>query len=565
MLILIAGIKLKNMNEINVSRFSGFMKPKEAEQKQKQPDKKRILGYTRVSSKRQIEGYSIEEQERSIREFAKAHDYELIDIKGGQYESAKGDFTRKEFKALIELATKMKPKPYAIAIKFISRFSRSGGNAIGLVEELVSEKGIHLIETSTGLCTNNEDEKIQIFDKLLDALKENKERLKRTLPGMKSFVEDGNWLGKAPLGYDTYGKRVLDDNKLRGKQKIVLNKEGEHLREAWKWKVMGWTDAQIKQELWDRYKMKISICRLGYIWQNPFYAGVSTNSLLDHPIKGKWEAIVSEEDFFKVNYKEDPLKARSYNTEGNLEYPLAHFAVCSKCGHIMVGYTNKKRGISYYKCKTCTKNFNADTLRHSRNKGLNDVFAEMLSDYSLDKRFKQPMIDMVSETLCGGDNVEQCIKTLTKGIADIKAKEDALDEKYFIDNTCPKDKYESMSAKLVAERGRLEVEKDELVRKSSNSFESVENAIDTICKTHSYWKLEDLAIKKRVQEMVFPQGILINPENREVLTPEINPFFIKKPCNSNGCEEGEQKNKADFQPYSQAVAGMRIELMTSGL
>lgn len=549
---------------MNLERFNGFLRPKATANQAVQPERKRIIGYTRVSSKRQIEGYSIEEQERSIRDFSKEHGYELIDVVGGKYESAKGDFTRKEFSALYEKVTKMKPKPYAIAIKFISRFSRSGGGAIGLVEDLVTNKGINLIETSTGISTNTEDGKIQIYDKLLDALKENKQRLERTLPGMKSFVEAGNWLGKAPFGYDTYGKRVLDGDKLRGKQKIVLNEQGKHLREAWQWKVLGRSDSAISKELEIRYGIKLTICRLGYIWKNPFYAGICVNSLLDKPVKGKWEAIVSEEDFFKINSREDPLKARSYNTEGKAEYPLAHFAVCTKCGHVLVGYTNKKKGIHYYKCKTCNKNYNADTLGHSRNKGINDVFSEMLSLYSLDERFKAPLKDMIRETMCGGNKVEQCIKTLDKQIDEIKAKESALDDKYVYEGF-PKDKYDSMMAKLNAEKIRLELERDDLLKKSSNSFEEVENAIDTICKIHTYWKLEDLETKKRIQELVFPQGIQINPENREVLTPETNPFFVKNPCNSISCDGEKEKSKADFQSCSQAVAGMRIELMTSGL
>ncbi len=100
------------MSEINLNRFSGFIKPKESEQKGlSQPEKKRIIGYTRVSSKRQIDGYSIDEQDKNIREFAAANGYELIDVLGGKYESAKGDFTRKEFTALYEKVTKMRPKP----------------------------------------------------------------------------------------------------------------------------------------------------------------------------------------------------------------------------------------------------------------------------------------------------------------------------------------------------------------------------------------------------------------------------------------------------------------------
>lgn len=554
-----------NMNEINLERFKGFVKPNEDEKRwYAQSEKKRIIGYTRVSSKQQTKGYSIEEQDKNIREFAATNGYELIDVLGGKYESAKGDFTRKEFTALYNQVIKMKPKPYGIAIKFISRFSRSGGGAIGLVEDLVTNKGIHLIETSTGLCTNTLDGKIRVYDKLLDALKENKERLERTLPGMKSFVSEGNWLGKAPLGYDTYGTRVSDSDKLRGKQKIVLNKQGERLREAWKWKVLGWSDAQIAKELNDRYGMNVSICRLGYIWRNPFYAGVCVSKLIGKPVKGNWEAIVSEEDFFKINYKEDPLKARKYNTEGKAEYPLAHFAICAKCGHIMVGYTNRKRGIHYYKCKTCRKNYNADTLTHSRNKGLNDVFSELLSDYTPEERFKAPMIDMVKEMMCGGNNLELCKKSLKKQIEDIKKKEESLEEKYLFDGF-PKEKYEVMSAKLQRERGRYEMELEELVEQSSNSYDEVEKAIDIIYKSHIYWKLEDIETKKRVQELVFPQGILINPDNREVLTPEVNPLFVKNHCNSSDCEDTKNESKTDSVPCSHSVAGMRIELMTSGL
>ena len=553
------------MKEVNLEKFNGFMKPKEKPQQAKKIEKKRIIGYTRVSSKRQIEGFSIEEQERSIREFAKANNYDLIDIKGGQYESAKGDFTRKEFKALIEMCTKMKPKkPYAIAIKFISRFSRSGGSAIGLVDDLVTKNGIHLIETSTGICTDNDEGKIQIYHKLLDAWEENKQLLERTLPGMKSFLEAGNWLGKTPFGYDTYGKRVIDDDKLRGKQKIVLNKDGEHLKEAWRWKVLGWSDAQIKKELWDRYKMKISICRLGYIWKNPFYAGVCISKLLDKPVRGNWEAIVSEQDFLKINHKDDGFKERSYNTEGNAEYPLAHFAVCSQCGRILVGYTNKKRGISYYKCMTCRKNYNADTLEHSRNKGINDVFADVLKQYSLDARFKEPVKYNVTELICGDISIDECIKELDKQIDEISNKEEALDEKYAYEGF-PKAKYDVMSTKLQDEKLRLELERDELVERKSNSVDDVENVIEIICNTLKYWKLDDLGTKKMVQETVFPQGILINPENREVLTREVNPFFVKKDCKSTDYEVKKKMSEADNQSRLHSVAGMRIELMTSGL
>jgi len=45
----------------------------------------------------------------------------------------------------------------------MSCFSRSGGNAIGLVNHLVEEQGVHLIEVSSGLSTINERAKLRFM------------------------------------------------------------------------------------------------------------------------------------------------------------------------------------------------------------------------------------------------------------------------------------------------------------------------------------------------------------------------------------------------------------------
>ena len=545
------------MESVDLERFNGFIKKDSNNKQQSKPENIRIIGYTRVSTKRQIEGYSIEDQLKNIREFAIKNNYELIDIINGEYESAKGDFTRKEFSRLYNTAVNMTPRPYAIAIKFISRFSRSD-RSIGLVDDLVFNKGIHLLETSSGICTDTVEGRIIIYEKLIESEKENIIRLERTLPGMKTFLELGNWLGKAPLGYSTYGKRVVDDTKLRGKQTIVLNEDGEHLKDAWKWKIMGWSNAQIRQELWDKYQMKVSVKRLSCIWQNPFYAGICINKLMDKPVKGNWEPIVSEKDFLKINHKEDPGTIRKYQSEGNIGYPLAHFAICSKCGRLMVGYTNKRKGISYYKCNSCNHNYNADTLKHSLTKGINDVFSDMLNQYSCDERLKEALFDTVVEKMCGGNAVKEYLENLDKQIKEIKNKEDKLYKKYVYEDF-PKDKYETMLSELLDEKSILEVKRDEIIEKKSNSLEDVKKSIDTICNVHIFWKLGDLESKKKIQEMVFPEGISINPDTREVLTNAVNPFFILKQCNSTDCDSKKNENDAILKHHSHFVSGKGIE------
>ena len=60
--------------------------------------------YTRVSSKTQFErNGSIDTQLEESKGFAEKNNLEIVKTFGGSYESAKGDFTRKEFKSLIDI------------------------------------------------------------------------------------------------------------------------------------------------------------------------------------------------------------------------------------------------------------------------------------------------------------------------------------------------------------------------------------------------------------------------------------------------------------------------------
>jgi len=165
-----------------------------------------VWSYTRVSSKEQFtNNSSVTNQTEHNYMFAKGHKFSISEKFGGTYESAKSDFTRKEFKRLIEKIKSCKKKPYAILVFKMSRFSRSGGNAIGLVNQLVEELGVHLIETSTGNSTTTERGKVAIYESLFHAYKENLERMEIIRPAMKTFIKNGGRFGSAPLGYDHYG------------------------------------------------------------------------------------------------------------------------------------------------------------------------------------------------------------------------------------------------------------------------------------------------------------------------------------------------------------------------
>ncbi len=211
-------------------------------------DNRNVMIYTRVSSKEQATNYSLDNQEIAAVNYAQKHGYIITQKFGGTYESASGDFTRKEFSRLIKEVKKAKKKPFAILIFIMSRFSRTGGNAIAMASELVDGLGVNLIEVSTGESTITERGKLEIYNKLLKAREETLNKLEVSIPGMTRFLEAGNWLGNVPRGYDHFGPRVNDINKIRKTQEIKLNAEGKLLQKAWGWKLSGERDYIIKEK-----------------------------------------------------------------------------------------------------------------------------------------------------------------------------------------------------------------------------------------------------------------------------------------------------------------------------
>jgi len=71
-----------------------------------------VWTYTRVSSKLQYDkNGSVDTQKNSAKICADENGYTITEVFGGTYESAKGDFTRKEFKKLIDKVKKAKTDP----------------------------------------------------------------------------------------------------------------------------------------------------------------------------------------------------------------------------------------------------------------------------------------------------------------------------------------------------------------------------------------------------------------------------------------------------------------------
>jgi DNA invertase Pin-like site-specific DNA recombinase len=518
---------------------------------------KEVWIYTRVSSKDQESNKSLKNQVTNAKEYCNDNNLVAVKTFGGTYESANGDFTRKEFKRLIEEIKKEKTKPFAILINTISRFSRTGGGGVGLANELVEKFGVNLIEVSTGKSTETEDGKIEIYKGLLQARQDNLDRLRITIPGMKKFLQEGNWLGKAPKGYDTYGTRVKNYKRHNDIQKIVVNNDGKLLKKAWKWKLQGDKDYEIRKRLSD-LGLEISKQALSSIWRNPFYCGVLVHKMLDgEVVHGKWEKLVSQQEFLIVQQILEGNNFGYKQDKSNPNRPLNGFIYCSRCGNKLTGYEVKKKGLHYYKCQHCKGgSINANTSMKSVDKGANNLFAELLANFKLPEElfpvFKE-QLKLTFETLTGDSNSEE--EALKQRKNNLESELKKLKRRFAMGEIDDREIYNELKTEFEEKIGQINQKIEKLESKISNLEKYINFSMIVSQNINKYWESEDIETKKRVQELVFPEGVSLDMSKRQYLTTKANVIFEINQVISRDYKSSKNKKPTNFVGGSALVAG----------
>jgi site-specific DNA recombinase len=527
----------------------------------KGPDKKinynkEVWLYTRVSSKDQEVNKSLENQKDAGYLFAASNKYIITETFGGTFESASGDFTRKEFSKLVEAIRRAKKKPFALLIYTMSRFSRTGGNGISLAHDLVEVMGVNLIEVSTGKNTITPEGRLEIYNGLLKASQENIDRLKVTLPGMKKGLESGMWFGHAPLGYVHYGPRVKNKKFFAEFQRIEKSTDAPLVKLAWEMKLRGEQDFVIIKHL-EKLGLKINKQRISKMWRNPFYVGIGVNKLLDGKVVyGNWDKYVSESEFLIV---QEILKGNKfgYKTEkSNPNRPLAGFICCIKCGGKMTGYEVKERGLHYYKCQKClSMSINAMDSVGGKKAGAHELFVKLLKNYELTPELIEPFKAQLKltygtlneEKSMGQDGLTSELEKLNSGLKSLKRK-------YALEGL-EKDLYEEFKEEL---EGKIHLINQKLEREAcgvSNISKYINVSTQVLENLTSYWIQGDLDTKRKIQELVFPEGIFIETKKRQYLTKKINSVFNVMSVLSRVATDGNKNSPDDLSEESLLVAG----------
>ncbi len=537
-----------SMNDIGLFQPFAIGKAKKADS-----GNKRCILYTRVSSKAQEDRTSLEVQARTCQQFAERSGYEIVAEFGNRGESAKSGSVRKDFEEMLAFARKKANQIRYIIFYDYSRFSREGGSAIVVKEELKSKYGI-TIKSATMPINNEEVYGSGMEDQqLIWAKQENDIRRKRCVDGIKAKLRQGHWCGHVPMGYIRANKAIELD-----KTKAPLIKKAF----TWKYEDPALTSEEIRRKLKAR-GLDIPRNSMSLLLRNPFYCGMIANNLLEgEVIQGKHEPIISPEIFLAVN---GILKSNNSNgytvTEENNALPLKRFLICEHCGTPFTGYIAKKKNgkvrnnpLPYYNCRgrECKSNVNANSL--------GEKFLKELAQFTIKDEFI-PIITMELEATMIQMNSEKFkeAEVMERRLKEINGKLTRLKERFVLHEEISRADYDEFSEQLRAEKQTILKELELVQQKSSNLLKDIEECVQICRNLAAMWEKGDYRDRQRVQKLAFPEGMYYSKKTDTVRTPRVNELIRISSQLSNVLGQKRTGESICVDASSRWVAGTGLE------
>lgn len=477
----------------------------------KSSDNLNCVVYTRVSTKEQAEtNLSLDTQYKACMAYAVKRGFSVIQKFGGTYESAKND-ERKEFKRMLDFVKRSKEAIGYIIVYSVDRFSRSGANAIYIADQLKT-LGIKIIAVSQQVDTGTASGVFQQNIQFIFSQYDNDLRREKCIAGMREKLLQGQWMGATPTGFNLM--------RVNGEQKITPNETGKLIAKAFLWKAeerLNHTEISVRLE---SMGVKLSEKRLTEIFRNPFYCGYISHSMLNGEIvKGKHEALVSQQTFLKVNnlLKENPQGFSQKKADAKL--PLKKFISCSACETTWTGYLVKKKGKYYYKCnrKGCKCNKNAEKMH--------ELFIEYLKSFSSDPKNHEPLTMQLKLTFeYMNKQNESNHHLLDTKLKEANDKLHKVQERFAL-GEIDKEIYDRVSGKLKEEKEAVERESANAEIKLSNLDKYADHTMQMAENLGKMWDSPDFSVQQHLQYLLFPEGVSYDWKNHVYRTPKVNSVF----------------------------------------
>ena len=468
--------------------------------------KKGII-YCRVSSNEQVQGTSLDSQERACLDYATKNNIEVVKVFVERGESATATNRTEFLKALEFCRLNKEDLDYFIVWK-IDRFARNTTDHFAVRAKL-TQYGITLQSVTEPITQDHIGKLMETFLAGYAEF-ENEVRKQRCTGGMKAKLREGIWCWSPPIGYTNSKLRtdrrknlpdIPDDKRFYLIQKgLRLYLKGNHTitrlaEESNSWGLRTRTGKLMRKQLWE------------IILVNKFYAGILVNPWTKEEHRGQHQPMITIDEYQKIQMVKTQKSsgATRPRASDNPDFPLRRFVSC-ECHRGLTGSWNTGRGkkYAYYNCYNpacvhCNRGIARDVLEGEFYNFLQKVTPseEFLA------LFKQTVIEVYqtrhSTAQQEKDFYQQEISKLEK------KKRELLGMR--VEQEISKDEYRELKDSLDNQMASLRVSRNEAEIEELDLEEAITGTNQLIADTANQWWLMESAQKVRFQKMVLSQGI----------------------------------------------------------
>jgi site-specific DNA recombinase len=466
---------------------------------------KKAIIYTRVSSKDQVEGYSLSGQLAASQEYCARAGFEVARVFVEEGETAK-TADRTEFQKLLAFCRENRGRVHALVVYNLSRFARDRFDHHAILAHLRS-LGMVLRSVTEPV---DESPSGELMDAVLAAMHqfENQLRGERTQGGMKSALRAGRWVWLAPLGYLQGEKGMLEPDPERAPlvrwvfERIASGEIGqeEARRQVTERGLRTARGKKLASQTWH------------HLVRNPLYSGRIVHDGWGIDTEAAFEAIVPEETFLRAQEVLSGRRrpGRVTRKQENPDFPLRRFVVCGACGTPLTAAWSSGNGgrYGYYFCRQ--KECRVVKLRAE---ALEEQFVEMLHRLQPTKQYLRFLKDEVLAALDaqrkGAHSARQAAE---RRVTTVEKRRSRLVEVYVYEQGIDRETYEREMGRVMEELTLAKLERHDAVIEDIDVDGVFFFAFNVLSDAARIWVEMTPDAKRRFEQHLYPDGLAYDPE-----------------------------------------------------
>ena len=493
----------------------------------------KAVGYTRISSLRQINNESPETQKSVIKASAEQNGIEIVKWFFDEAVSAKTT-DRDELNNLLDFLKANKTKIQYLYVYKMNRISRDVSSYVALQTQL-AQLGVAIksaTEQVDATPVGNFMRTIFIANGQLD----NEIKGEQTRDTMVSLALQGYWQHNAPFGYknikipNNVGKPRPSLQKTAMAEKVKATLERYSLGDITQAEL---TDYAFKIGLKGKKGNKIGKDSIKRMLKAPIYAGYISDNLTDYElVEGLHEAIIDRSTFQR---NQQLLNRKSRNGEQkkrfNEQFPLKGTLLCSSCKLRLYasspktgnGGSSPRYHCARSSCKGKVKSVHANLVHDS----FMEVLKEVKPSDGVLRLYKEILIRQSKKQL---GNVNNKLRAVRNQLSDLEDKNASILEN-FISGIITLPEKTTLLSKLDRDKETLEENEEELKSLQNVQGQDIEMAIQFMEHLENQWSVSNIVMKHRFQEMLFPEGLVLDTNSMHFGTSRLSPLYrysIKK-------------------------------------